>query len=560
MTRDDRLLKGVFDEVRRMVDAPDDVWLGEIAVESGVVTIEQLQECLADGRPLAQELVARGLIDADGLTRLLREQTRRLEGVPDLERYDVLERIGAGGAAVVYRAFDRELQRPVALKVLRELPGEAERERFRREARAAAALNHPNVVAVHDVGTTDERPYLVMELVEGTPLDAARADGAFLELLTQTARGVGAAHDRGIVHRDLKPGNVLVTRDGTAKVSDFGLALWSDSARLTRTGATVGTPLYMAPEQVKGDAITTRTDVYALGAMLYEALTGRPPHTGKSAADLYARIVRDDPVKPRRLAPKAPAALESVALKALAKDPAARYADAHDFADDLQRYREGRPVVGRPQRFGRRAKRVSAAAVAIAGIAVAIVLFARDGVPEALRTKRERIETQLNAWPEDPAPVRRHLDQVDRLIRGGLYEEAGRRLDRGGMTLLALNKRRAIREGIGGWVRAGRDPAAIHALVKKAETHIVADDLPQAHALLDRALQGLRGNGDDDVRPADVQRKLSRVRNEMRRWQSTGRDPRDAGRMMQRFEPLVQAGRLADADELLDEVLRVLAR
>jgi predicted Ser/Thr protein kinase len=279
-------------------------------------------------------------------------------GGPDLTRYEVRERLGEGASAVVYRAWDRQLNRPVALKVLRDLAGlsETARERFHREARAAAGLSHPNVVTVHDAGDQGGRLYLVMELVEGRALNEVLRELPFdekkvVEILEKTARGVAAAHEKGIVHRDLKPQNLLVTDGGEPKVGDFGLAHLVDSgSELTRTGTQLGTPLYMAPEQVEGRAreITPRTDVYALGAILYEALAGRPPHVGQTVHEIYGRIVRGDPVAPRKLNGQISRDVETIVLKALDKDPAGRYATAGEMAEDLRRFLEGEPILARP--------------------------------------------------------------------------------------------------------------------------------------------------------------------------------------------------------------------
>jgi serine/threonine-protein kinase len=273
-------------------------------------------------------------------------------------RYEVRERLGEGATAVVYRAVDRELQREVALKVSKDAIGMAAvaRERFRREARTAAALAHPNLVTVHDAGESDGRLYLVMEVVEGRPfseiLRERRLDErALIAILEKAARGVAAAHAAGIVHRDLKPANILIPKTGEPKVGDFGLAHLADSAlELTRSGTPMGTPLYMAPEQVEGRVsdMTPRTDVYALGVILYEVLTGAPPHVGDSLPVIYERILHQDPAAPRRLKPHLSRELETIALKALEKDPARRYPSAAEFVDDLRRFREGEPITARP--------------------------------------------------------------------------------------------------------------------------------------------------------------------------------------------------------------------
>jgi tRNA A-37 threonylcarbamoyl transferase component Bud32 len=328
---------------------------------------------------------------------------------PTLSRFEIQESIGQGATAVVYRARDRQLNRTVAVKVLRESPGvnEVVRERFRREGKAAAGLAHPNVVTVFDAGEEGGVSYLIMELVEGRPLDQLLKEPRqnLLPLLEKAARGVAAAHERGIVHRDLKPANILVTASGEPKVGDFGLAhLLETRTELTRTGTALGTPLYMAPEQVeaRANAISPRTDVYALGAILYELLTGQPPHVAPSLADLYARIVRQDPVPPRKAALGVAADAETIALKALEKEPARRYADAREFADDLKRHLDGEPIQARPVgtlgRLWRRCRR-NPAGTAIGAVAFAALLAA--GIA-GLRMQREI--DRLASLAPDPRP------------------------------------------------------------------------------------------------------------------------------------------------------------
>jgi tRNA A-37 threonylcarbamoyl transferase component Bud32 len=275
-----------------------------------------------------------------------------------LSRYEVRERLGEGATAVVYRAWDRDLRRPVAIKVLKDPAGTSPiaRERFRREAQAAANLAHPHIVQVHDVGEEDGRLFLVMELVEGKPLaellrERALDERKLAKILEKAGRGVAAANARGIVHRDLKPANILVTAEGEPKVADFGLAHLIDApVDLTRSGTPLGTPPYMSPEQIegRGKEISSRTDVYALGAILYEGLVGRTVHQAESAMELYQKIVRDDPVPPRALRPALPRDLETVCLKALRREPASRYGGAEEFSDDLARYLAGQPVRARP--------------------------------------------------------------------------------------------------------------------------------------------------------------------------------------------------------------------
>jgi tetratricopeptide (TPR) repeat protein/tRNA A-37 threonylcarbamoyl transferase component Bud32 len=339
------------------------------------------------------------------------ESRRPAEALPSFSRYEVRARIGEGISAVVYRAWDRELQREVALKVLHEsaLLSDLGRERFRREAEAAAGLAHPNVVAVFDAGEEAGRPYLVMELVEGHPLRVAR-EPVCLVTIEKAARGVAAAHAKGIVHRDLKPANILVTAAGEPKVADFGLAhLMDRTVELTRTGATLGTPRYMSPEQVGGKPreISPATDVYALGAILYEAATGVPPHQGETAIELYEKIAHVEPVPPRRRTPAISKDLETVILKALRKDPAHRYRDAGALADDLGRVREGKPVEARPEssadrllRAVRRHRAIAGSAAAVALAAVLTIVLAIRGArlrDEAVETMRDTARISLDA-------------------------------------------------------------------------------------------------------------------------------------------------------------------
>jgi serine/threonine-protein kinase len=283
---------------------------------------------------------------------------------PALPGYEVQDELGRGGMGVVYRAWDRRLNRPVALKML--LAGAyarpEDRERFRREAEAEAGLRHPNIVQVHDVGELDGRPYFIMEFVEGGSL-AHRLAGAPLpagqaaRLVAALAEAVQAAHDRGIVHRDLKPANVLLAADGTPKITDFGLARrLEDGPGLTHSGATLGTPSYMAPEQARGEkgAIGPASDVYTLGATLYECLTGRPPFRAETAAATLQQVVADEPVPPARLNPQVPRDLETICLKCLHKLSARRYPTAAALAEDLRRFLRGEPIAARPPGRGER--------------------------------------------------------------------------------------------------------------------------------------------------------------------------------------------------------------
>jgi serine/threonine-protein kinase len=282
----------------------------------------------------------------------------RLPELPRIRGYEVQEVLGRGGMGIVYKARHVRLNRPVALKMLLAGPYAQpdELERFLREAEAVAGLSHPNIVQVHEVGDADGRPYFTMELVEGgslarevkgTPLPIQRAAA----LVATISEAIQMAHQRGIVHRDLKPGNILVTSDGTPKLTDFGLARrLQGGSGLTISGAPLGTPSYMALEQAQGQtaAIGPATDVYALGAILYELLTGRPPFQGETAECTIHQVIARDPVPPSRLNYKVPRDLETICLKCLHKASTRRYGSAAELAVDLRHFLDGKPVQARP--------------------------------------------------------------------------------------------------------------------------------------------------------------------------------------------------------------------
>ncbi len=279
-------------------------------------------------------------------------------GLPRVPGYEVRAVLGRGGVGVVYRAWQVRLQRDVALKMLLAGPYAQvhERERFLREVEAVAGLRHPNIVSLYDAGEVDGRPYFTMELVEGGSLAqkiAGKPQPAAMAaaLVAAVADAVQLAHQSGIIHRDLKPGNILLTTDGTPKVSDFGLARRLESGvALTVSGVPVGTPSYMAPEQARGqkDAIGTPADIYALGAILYETLTGRPPFEGETAMETLQQVMSNDPLPPRHLNRHIPRDLEIICLKCLHKEPARRYRSAAELADDLRRQVAGESIQARP--------------------------------------------------------------------------------------------------------------------------------------------------------------------------------------------------------------------
>jgi WD40 repeat protein len=272
--------------------------------------------------------------------------------------YEILGVLGRGGMGVVYKAKQTKLNRLVALKMI--LAGGhadgAALERFRAEAEAEARLQHPNVVQVYEIGEHEGRPFFSLEFIEGGSL-AQKLAGAPLppqeaaRLIETLARAIDFAHQRGIVHRDLKPANVLLTADGTPKITDFGLAkhLESDS-RHTQSGAAIGTPSYMAPEQAAGHSkdVGPAADIYSLGAILYECLTGRPPFKAATSLETVRQVASEDPVPPTRLQPRTPRDLETICLKCLRKEPQKRYGSASLLAEDLRRFGAGEPIQARP--------------------------------------------------------------------------------------------------------------------------------------------------------------------------------------------------------------------
>lgn len=271
----------------------------------------------------------------------------------DWDRYEVVGYLGAGGMGHVFRAIDRTLRRPVALKFLRS-SGAGGVARFLREARAQAAVEHDNVCRVYEVGEIDGHPYIAMQLIEGQPLDQATEGSsreAIVALVIRAARALHAAHRTGLIHRDVKPANMLVTRaeDGTMQpvLVDFGLAreLGAEGAMATTTIS--GTPAYMAPEQARGEPVDRRADVYALGAVLYELLVGYPPIRAPNLALALREVVESAPVPLRHIDRSIPRELEIIVSSCLEKDPARRYPTARELADDLQRFLDGEPITAR---------------------------------------------------------------------------------------------------------------------------------------------------------------------------------------------------------------------
>jgi WD40 repeat protein len=314
--------------------------------------------------------------------------------LPNIPGYEILEVLGWGGMGVVYRALQQGLNRPVALKMV--LAGaQASPQvlaRLRVEARAVGRLQHPNIVQIHDVGEHAGSPYLVLELVEGRSLGqwllgTPRPGRQAAEMVETLARAIHSAHLQGVVHRDLTPANILLTADLTPKITDFGLAklvIGGGDSR-TQTGELLGTPSYMAPEQAasRQQAIGAATDVYALGAILYEMLTGRPPFKAESPLETLRQVMVDEPVAPSRLQPKLSRDLETICLKCLRKESSQRYSSGLALADDLERFLEGRTIVARRSstlertwRWCLRNRAVALLLACVAGLLVTIAVAA----------------------------------------------------------------------------------------------------------------------------------------------------------------------------------------
>jgi tetratricopeptide (TPR) repeat protein/tRNA A-37 threonylcarbamoyl transferase component Bud32 len=296
----------------------------------------------------------RAVVPLDTEPAVPREAPKAWFAIPS---YDVLEVIREGGMGVVYKARQRGLNRLVALKMIRgkEWSRPEHLARLRIEAEAVARLRHPNIVQIHEIGEVDGQPFLSLEFLEGGTLEDHLAGNPqsgkrAAELIATLARAIQTAHDVGIIHRDLKPSNVLFTGDGTPRITDFGLAkrLESDS-RQTESGQIMGTPCYMAPEQAMGRTkdVGPSADVYALGAVLYEMLTGRPPFKGQTPVDTIRQVIEDDVVPPARLVPRVARDLETICLHCLSKEPSRRYRTAVALAEDLERYLAGDSIMAR---------------------------------------------------------------------------------------------------------------------------------------------------------------------------------------------------------------------
>ncbi|APZ91330.1 protein kinase domain-containing protein [Fuerstiella marisgermanici] len=334
----------------------------------------------------------------------------------DLPDYEVLAEIARGGMGVVYKARQRSLDRIVALKMILSgrLASEYVVDRFLVEARAAAGLDHPGIVPVYEVGTHDGNHFYSMAFINGPSLAALLRDGPFNQTdavahVVAIANAVQFAHDRGIIHRDLKPGNILVDADGTPKVTDFGLARRHDETDgLTQTGQIIGTPAYMAPEQATADSadVTTTSDVYSLGAILYCLITGRPPFQASTAVDTLRLVLDFEPTPPRQLNPLVGCDIETICLRCLQKDPARRFASARELAEELKRWQNHQPIQSRPvsrferlQRWCRRNPTTAALSSLLLLVLVTLAVLTPGYIERrvSLRYQSEQIASQANS-------------------------------------------------------------------------------------------------------------------------------------------------------------------
>ena len=380
--------------------------------------------------------------------------------------YEIAQQIGHGGMAVVYRAHDRRLNRDVALKMFqpRRAPTHREVLRFQAEAEAMARLAHLNIIRIFEIGRCEGRPFLALELAERGTLAQHLQRTVFTphgaaSLIETLARAIHHAHEHHVIHRDLKPANILYTNDGTPKITDFGLAKvlhedFQSPRDATRTGEPVGTPRYMAPEQASGQhsLIGPTTDVYSLGTVLYECLTGKAPFVATSVVDTLQMIRTDDPVSPRRLQPTIPHDLATICLHCLAKEPGRRYRSALALAADLRRFQQGEPIDARPtpawERVWKWSRRRPAHAALIAvGLlfsfaSLAVTVIGRQA--EARRIKHLRID------------VAELVNDGQTMLEQGEVDVAYGRFHEAWMIVQAEPALEDHRPGVGGWLDHSR--------------------------------------------------------------------------------------------------------
>lgn len=369
--------------------------------------------------------------------------------VKQLGRYEILSELGQGAMGVVYKAVDPLIDRTVAIKTINLNLSKDEladfEERFNREAKSAGRLNHPNIVTIYDVGRAGHVAFMAMEYLEGRELKEIVASGEILqperiaEIIAQVANGLAYAHEHGIVHRDIKPANIMVLRNGSVKITDFGIAKMSSGSR-TQIGIILGSPKYMSPEQVAGKPVDGRSDIFSLGAVLYELLTGKPAFGGEDSTltSIMYRVLNEIPPPPASVNPSIPGSFDHIVARALAKEPEMRYQSAREMANDLKNYKsltasapppsaapsaayagrknsandgdatmvlDARQVMSAPARRGQKMLAGASAAVLLAVIAAAFLVNpSRETTTTASRDKKPDTDTIVSAPTEKPLP------------------------------------------------------------------------------------------------------------------------------------------------------------
>ncbi|GEM_PF-1348696 len=405
--------------------------LGIILLDQGLITPEQHRAVVVAQKRLLKARYAKQEAPPSSKGK---ESGRAPESKRTFGNYEILHEVARGGMGIIYQAWHPGLEKEVALKTL--LEGETatreQIERFHREAKSAARLRHPNIVAVHDVGIAEGVHYFTMDFIEGRDMDELIEEGSLsmmqaVEILSAIAHALHYAHGHGIIHRDIKPANILIDEEGDPYITDFGLA--KDVAahkKLSMDGAAIGTPEYMSPEQAQGKArVDARTDIFSTGAVLYKALCGRSPFTGQTPMAVLSKIVNDDPPPPRRLRPGVPKNLETVCLKCLEKAPGRRYDTAEDLGLDLERFLTGEPVRARPpsvvEKAVRAVKKHRFLALALLAILSAVAATAFI-VSSRAKEESEQIAAQLQGLKDRVASLRNQDRQSRRNLAAELEE------------------------------------------------------------------------------------------------------------------------------------------